>query len=99
MATTTLKPAAESAVVLETELGWIALDIGPRGVRSLSFDHADAASARSAMAKIAKRLKKSSADDFPSDDQWVDRVSDLLTRFAAGEPVDFDDVPLDMEGL
>lgn len=99
MPTATLKPAAKSAVVFKTALGWIGLDLGPRGVRAVTFGHSDAAAARAAMAKYSKRLPAVSPSDRPADEELIDDLSDRLKRFAAGEPVIFDDVPLDMEGL
>src|SRR5690242_1534834 len=48
MATAILKSAAKSAVVFKTALGWIGLDVGPQGVRGVTFGHADAPAARAA---------------------------------------------------
>ncbi len=98
MSTATL-PAAQSAVVFKTATGWIALDVGPRGLRGLTFGHADAASARTALARYTKRLGKPSPSNPVVDDEWVARLTDQLKGYAGGEPVDFGDVPLDMEGL
>jgi methylated-DNA-[protein]-cysteine S-methyltransferase len=98
MATATFS-AAKSIVVFKTALGWIALDVGPHGVRGLTFGHPDAAAARAAMAKILKHLKDASSDDEAADDDLISDLADQLKRFADSEPVNFDDVPLDMESL
>jgi methylated-DNA-[protein]-cysteine S-methyltransferase len=99
MATTASKLAFKSAVVFKTALGWIGLDVGSRGVRGVTFGHADAAAARAAMVKHSQRLPAASPSDRAADEELIDDLIDRLKRFAAGEPVVFDNVPLDMEGL
>jgi methylated-DNA-[protein]-cysteine S-methyltransferase len=86
----------------ETDLGWMALAWREESLLGVVFGHA---SRRNAEIAIWRSLDRSrSQHPLPSEKSqhlpnWVKELVDGLHRFAAGEPVDFSDVPLALDHL
>ncbi|MBI1900356.1 MAG: methylated-DNA--[protein]-cysteine S-methyltransferase [Planctomycetia bacterium] len=82
-----------SATVFPTELGWMALARRGEVVCSLSFGHESPKQALAALPGGVDRVVEDAGDGL--DDSLVHR----LTDFAAGKPVDFSDVKIDLSHL
>ncbi len=77
--------------LVETPLGWVAVMATDRGVRRIVLPRPSREAALAA-------LVEEEGDPGP---EAPDRLADLLARlqaYFAGDPVSFDDVPLDLEG-
>jgi methylated-DNA-[protein]-cysteine S-methyltransferase len=82
----------------ETELGWTAIAWREDALRGVAFGHTSRRNVEIAIARSLRMLRQQGAlsghnalHDVPG---WAKELIDGLRRFAAGEPVDFSDVPL-----
>jgi methylated-DNA-[protein]-cysteine S-methyltransferase len=87
-----------------TDLGFMALATFDGEVVGLAFGHAAAGGAKKSLEKFharqdARQLNRALQETAGHDSVFHNRVVQLLERFAAGEEVDFDDVPIDMAGM
>lgn len=87
----------------DTELNWMAIAWHSNALQGIAFGHR---ARRQAELAVARPLRLSHHfGRFVGDNQsnnppiWVGELTDDLRRFAAGEPVDFSDVPLDVDHL
>ncbi|MCU0960493.1 MAG: MGMT family protein [Pirellulaceae bacterium] len=83
-------PLEDQVAVFHTRLGWMAVRWRAERLQRVVFGHALRASALTALGPhvpLCRRLT-------PSMRRWIER----LEAAAAGQHVDFSDVPLDMEG-
>jgi methylated-DNA-[protein]-cysteine S-methyltransferase len=87
----------------DTELSWMAIAWRPSALQGIAFGYA---TRRQAELAVARPLRLSHHfgrfdGDCHSDNRplWVSELIDDLHRFAAGEPVDFFDMPLDIGHL
>lgn len=86
-----------------TDLGYIALATWDGEIVGLSFGHAGGEQAIRSLQAFHKGdsvlLDQATRETSSEAAFFNDRVAHLLQRFAAGEAVDFDDVPVSLEGL
>ncbi len=107
MECTTLELPVETHASVETALGTMALAIGPGGLRGLTFGHPEADSAIAALAGYtasSSRSRRLSVDAIAGDAvsdpaDWVPQLIDQLQSYAAGDPIDFLETPLDFSGV
>jgi methylated-DNA-[protein]-cysteine S-methyltransferase len=85
----------------ETGLGWMAIAWREDALRGVAFGHASRRNAEIALARSLRLTRPHSrlADQDASPDwpHWVKDLVDGLQRFADGEPVEFSDVPIDLD--
>jgi methylated-DNA-[protein]-cysteine S-methyltransferase len=84
-------------ITFETELGYIGLALRNSALLALVFGHSSERSAQRALVSRAREITAlepgSSASELDLDD-----LVQRLREFAEGEPTDFSDVPVDIEG-
>ena len=92
-----------AAVSFDTELGWTAVAFAARALTGIVFGHA---SRRQAQESLRRSLNDGSDQgepvDFLDKDQlpsWVADIVGRLQAYAAGEVVDFGDIPVDQRHL
>jgi methylated-DNA-[protein]-cysteine S-methyltransferase len=81
----------DTLVVLETNLGWMALIGGGNVLKQLTFGHR---SAEAATRALDRRLLEDAAPG-----TWNRPLLAKLVAFADGEPVDFSDVEIDLSPM
>jgi methylated-DNA-[protein]-cysteine S-methyltransferase len=91
---------AVQAAAFATELGWMAIAVGRRGVRSLTFGHKSARSAVRALAANVPTLPAGEClGDSDSDNSDISALADRLKSYAAGDRDDFGEIVLNLDGL
>jgi methylated-DNA-[protein]-cysteine S-methyltransferase len=97
------KSEGTHGAVFPTELGWMALTVRNQTLIGLTFGNASADKAAAALARILNATPAlRDAKSFASEDansQQVRRLLDDLQRYAAGEPVNFSSVALNLDHL
>jgi len=95
-----------SGVVFRTRLGWFGLSGPDLGVRLLTFGHKSQDQVQTALAVHAVPLppgpavSRPLAPDAPFQAaDWAESAQSLLKRYADGEPVDLNSIPLDLPQL
>jgi methylated-DNA-[protein]-cysteine S-methyltransferase len=83
-----------TATAFPTELGWMAVAGNAESLAGIVFG---CSSRRGAERMLAARCGLPL--DFSTEPTWLGDVAERLERYAAGEPVDFRDVPVDMHHL
>lgn len=91
-------------VEFATELGYMSLAVLDGEVIGISFGHPSARAARQSLERFqadegSDQICEAMLDNSTASARTSDHVVDLLTRFAEGESVDFDDVPLSLYGM
>lgn len=91
-------------VEFATELGYMSLAVLDGEVIGISFGHPSARAARQSLERFqadegSDQIREAMLDNSTASARTSDQVVDLLTRFAEGESVDFDDVPLSLRGM
>ena len=74
--------------LFETQLGWMVVHADRKFLRQVTFGHPDQ----------DRALQAAGVESVPRGVPfaWMRSLVDRLRRFAAGQPVDFDDVPIDL---
>jgi methylated-DNA-[protein]-cysteine S-methyltransferase len=81
--------------MIETAIGWIGIAWSERGLTRVQLPaHDRRATERRLLSTLAGRAMESAAMPAP-----VAAAADLLKRYGAGEPVDFSDVAVDLDGI
>jgi methylated-DNA-[protein]-cysteine S-methyltransferase len=87
----------------ETGLGWMAVAWREDALRGVAFGHASRRNAEIALARSLRLVRPHSPvareDASRLWPNWVKELVDGLQRFAEGEPVEFSDVPIDLDYL
>jgi methylated-DNA-[protein]-cysteine S-methyltransferase len=79
--------------VFETSLGWLGIAWSENGLTQLQLPSYDRAATE-------RRLQRRTVDGAAaSPPAWVADIVQILKRYAAGEQVDFSQVPVDLEGV
>lgn len=91
-------------VEFATELGYMSLAVLDGEVIGISFGHPSARAARQSLERFQvpegnDQIREAMLDNSTATSRTSDQVVDLLTRFAEGESVDFDDVPISLRGM
>ncbi len=91
-------------VEFATELGYISLAVLDGEVIGISFGHPSARAARQSLERFQAhegndQIREAMLDNSTASARTSEHVVNLLTRFAEGESVDFDDVPLSLRGM
>lgn len=87
-----------------TQFGYMAVATLEGELVGLSFGHPAERIARQSLERFLTRsgdelLKQARLEDSTESSIFSDRLIDRLTRFAEGEPVEFDDVPVSATGM
>jgi methylated-DNA-[protein]-cysteine S-methyltransferase len=88
--------------VFSTELGHMALAIEEGRLQALTFGHPTQAAARAALNQVLSQSGRGTTGEsgqHPANQPLAADLEDRLQRFAAGDPVDFADVPLNLAEL
>jgi methylated-DNA-[protein]-cysteine S-methyltransferase len=83
-------------------LGVVGVAAAGGAVRSIVFGHKSTASALASLARAARaddELAAASSDELDRSEALAADVLERLLRYAAGEPVDFSDVPVSLDHL
>jgi methylated-DNA-[protein]-cysteine S-methyltransferase len=97
------KTAEILEAVFVTELGWMAVAVGEQTLRGLVFGYSSESKAEAALVRALK-MKVAPAErrklgEVHAGSLFIDRLSNELKRFAAGEPVDFSRIVIDESHL
>lgn len=97
-AATTKPSIAEHLATFDTELGAMAVLASNDAVLGIVFGYPSQTRAAAALTAMAGcgRIEPCTPREAPA---WLSEVCDLLTEFAAGQPVDFSRVPLNIDHL
>lgn len=93
-------PAASEVTVtaFDTDLGWMAIAWSDEALEGIAFGHASRRQAEEALARVHGLPRQACSiatnQDLADAPPWVRELVDDLKEFAAGEPVDFSDVPI-----
>ncbi|QPC88377.1 methylated-DNA--[protein]-cysteine S-methyltransferase [Mesorhizobium sp. NBSH29] len=79
--------------LVEARIGWLGLAWNETGITQLQLPGSDRASTE----RMLLRRESAMMEQIPN--VWVAEVCEKLKRYGAGEPIDFTDVPVSLEGI
>lgn len=87
-------------MVFSTALGWTGFTSSAAGVQALTFGHPDRATALAVLTRgiPVRAAEQSVVGDTPLPHDVQELVRDRICRYAAGEAVEFADLPVDLRG-
>jgi methylated-DNA-[protein]-cysteine S-methyltransferase len=95
--------AAVGRTSFDTPLGWMAITWRDDALAGVVFGHRSRPAAEMALAKCPWMPRGAcpsiAGDDLADAPDWAQRLVNGLKRFAAGEPIEFTDVPIAVEHL